>query len=259
MTITEFYDKIQKYAPIELSEKLCKKDGLYDNSGIIINAGEKEFTGAAFMLDLTLSGVEFADRNGCNLIVTHHPAIYSPIKSVDANSAIGKCIALGITVASMHLNLDCACRGTDYYFAKGLGGDNQLIAEDFGKKTGYGRLFAIKKSKLGELKERYKAEFNTERLEVYGNAERDINKIASFCGAGLDDGAIAAAEDFGADLIVSADVKHHDLLAATEKGFAVMNFTHYASENYGMKKICETFAKENKDEKIIFFGNAGLA
>ena len=260
MKIKEFYEELCKFAPLELSEKLCLKDGLYDNSGFIVTPkDDEELKGVCFMLDLSLGGADYAIKRGCNLIVTHHPAIYSPVKSIDVSSPLALCVQNGVSVISMHLNFDCAKRGIDYWLAKGLGADNQLIDEDFGDDTGYGRLFTRREATALEVAEEFKTEFNTERVLLYGNKDRKIRKIASFCGAGLDERAVEVATRFGADMVVSADIKHHVLLYASERGISVLSCTHYATENYGLKKIREIFAEKYSDEKIIFFDDERLS
>lgn len=260
MKITEFYKKLAEFAPLELSERLCVKDGLYDNSGYIIEPSEEdELKGVAFMLDLTLQGAKRATDCGCNFIITHHPAIYSPIKRIESGSALEFCVKNGVKVASMHLNFDCAEYGIDYWLAKGLGGDNQLIDEDFGENTGYGRLFERKETTILGILEEYKKEFKTDRVIFYGDASLPVKKIASFCGAGLDERAVDVAKNYGADLVVSADIKHHVLLYAIEKGLAVLSCTHYSTENYGMEKIKEIFTKKFKNENVIFVGDERLA
>ena len=260
MKIIEFYKKLCEFAPLSLSEKLCEKDGLYDNSGLIIAPSpEEELKGAAFMLDLTAKGAEKAVKSGCNFIVTHHPAIYSAIKSIDSSSALAYCIKNGVAVASMHLNFDCAERGIDYWLAKGLGGDNQLIDEDLGNNCGYGRLFKREETTASNLLNEYKKEFKTDRVTLYGNEGQKIKKVASFCGAGLDERAVEVAKDFGAEMVVSADIKHHVLLYAIESGLCVLSCTHYATENYGMERIAAGFIKKYKDENIIFFGDERLS
>ena len=83
----------------------------------------------------------------------------------------------------------------------------------------------------------------------YGNLEREINRAASFCGSGVDEGAIGfALNNAGgkADVIVSSDFKHHLITLALEEGLAVVILTHYASENYGFKKYYEKISRQIK-------------
>ncbi|MBQ7642654.1 MAG: Nif3-like dinuclear metal center hexameric protein [Clostridia bacterium] len=257
MKFDDFYSSLRSFAPLSLSDRLCEKEGLTDNSGIIIQP-EEEFDGVLFALDLTSGAVEKAAEEGIGLIVTHHPAIFRGIKSIERNSPLFECVKRGIGVVSFHLNTDCAERGTDYWFAQGLGAKNCDIIEDFGDGTGYGRVFAVEGVKAKEILSRYKKNFSTDKVWLYGDEDRTITKIATFCGAGLDENEVSKAVERGADMVASADVKHHVLLAALNAGLAVLSCTHYATENYGMKKICGIFAEKFKDEKIIFFDDERL-
>ncbi len=259
MKFSEFYSELCEFAPIELSRKLCEKDDVYDNSGIIVEPIKEDINGILFSLDLTEKSVKRGIEEGCDLIVTHHPAIYSPIKNLTVNSPVYTAIRSGIGVVSFHLNIDCAKEGTDYWFAEGLGGKNSKIYEDFGAGRGYGRASVVEKTTGRELLERYKRVFNTQNAWFYGDENKEITKIATFCGAGLDEGGIEFAIGEGAQAVASADIKHHVLLEALQSGLSVLSCAHYATENYGMKKIYGIFSRKFKDEKIIFFDDGRLS
>lgn len=70
-----------------------------------------------------------------------------------------------------------------------------------------------------------------------------MEKIASFCGGGADEQAVRFAVEKGADLIISADFKHHILALAREKGLSVIALTHYASENYGFYQFYKKISR----------------
>ena len=246
MKLSEVYEIANELAPKALSDEYCAKFGAYDNSGVLVDAGE-EVTGVLFSLDLSLAAIAKAIKTGANVIVTHHPAIYGTISDIriDDNSLLGKklvrCLRNGISVIAMHLNLDCAKGGTDESLAQGViiagGGESTGMQIMHALSCGgYGRAYALSGITLGELAENVKRELHTDRVTVYGAAERKIYRAASFCGAGVDEAAIAFARAQGADVIVSSDFKHHLLTLANESGLAVMVLTHYASENYGFEK-----------------------
>ena len=88
--------------------------------------------------------------------------------------------------------------------------------------------------------------FNTSKIIVYGDKNNQVSKVASFCGAGCDDYNMSFAADNGADVFVSADMKHHEILALTQRGIAVIVLTHYASENYGLNKIYQKIKDDIK-------------
>ena len=240
MKLTKIFAKLEEVAPVALSDEFCKNYGLYDNSGIILNSGN-DVCGALFALDLSESAVKEAVNRGFNLIVTHHPAIYGGISRIDQTcnaqaKAIAACIKNGISVISMHLNFDAAPEGIDYHLMRGLGGDKaEVLAPCTG--GGYGRVYETAPQKFDEYYKKAKKEFNSEKLIAYGNSSKQVKKVASFCGAGCDDKAIAFAVSHGADVFVSADMKHHEICALLGAGINVIHFTHYASENYGFNKI----------------------
>lgn len=250
MNFLEFYNEMLRLAPMEISDRFVG-EGAYDNSGIIIETGRDVKT-AVYCLDLTSRSVEFAISKNADIIVTHHPAIYRPIKNILVGSPLLTAANAGIGVISNHLNLDGAKKGIDYSLMRGLGGEIIGILDDFGNGEGYGRVGVFDKT-FGEIVENYKKEFGTEKAWAYGNADKHITKAASFCGAGLGDEEVEAAAKAGAELVVSADIPHHVLLHALERGLCVLSCTHYGTENYGMKKFAESCAAQFKNMKIYFF------
>ena len=244
MKINEALKILEEYAPLSLSDGLVKLIGGYDNVGIIAQV-EGDIKGILFTLDLTDESIDKAIETGANLIVTHHPAIYAPLTRLDYNkSPLLKCLNAKIGVISMHLNLDCAKNGIDYYLAKGLGATKQEIIYKVDKDCGYGRIFETSAT-LSQIKEKYENEFLTQKVMIFGDPEREIERVASYCGSGLDDTAIETITDV--DLYVSADIKHHIILSALKRGKCVMQVTHYSSEMYGFRE----FYKSVKDN---FYG-----
>ncbi len=249
MKINDAIKIFEDYAPKSLSDRFVKEFGAYDNVGVLIDC-DKEITGVLFSLDLTCEAVETAIKNNCNLIFTHHPAIYVPVKCVTSDMPIYKAINNSIGVISYHLNLDVAKFGIDYYLAKGLGGENAKILSTVEEGLGYGRTFTLDGVKFSEVVNRYKREFNSNRVITYGNLNEKIYKVSSFCGAGLDSDAIRLAED--SDLIISSDAKHHDIVNAIEKNKKLLIVTHYSSEIYGFKKVYENLSNSFEVKTILF-------
>ena len=97
-----------------------------------------------------------------------------------------------------------------------------------------------------EIIETYKQEFSSNKVMVYGNLDEKVYKMATFCGAGLDESELDLASD--SDLVLSADIKHHIILKALERGKKLIEVTHYSSEVYGFNKFYESV----KDKLEIF-------
>ena len=248
MKLDDFLAVLEKVGPLSLSDEFCKKHDAYDNSGIIIKSGE-EVNGAVFSLDLSHKTVERAKALGYNLIVTHHPAIFYPIRRLDAvtdpkGSAVPECIKNVISVISMHLNFDVAPQGIDYHLMKGLGGnDAQTLVQLSG--GAYGRIYEIKPQNFKEYFNAVKKTFSSERAICFGK-DKVIKRVASFCGAGCDDKAIEFAYKNKADVFVSGDICEHEIAALVANGINVIELTHYSSENYGFNKIYQSIKEKLK-------------
>ena len=255
MKSTDFYKVLDALAPKCISDEFCAKYGAYDNSGVLVDTGE-DITKALFSLDLSKATIERAKEVGANLIVTHHPAIYGKISDVKADTPLGNrlvdCIKNGMSVISMHLNVDCADGGIDESLAAAV----LNATATTGSKTtinhtlssgGYGRVYDIQPCLAGELAKGLSNELSSKKTLVY-NENKKVSRVASFCGAGGDEEGLRFALKEGADVMISSDFKHHVIAAAVEAGIAVIALTHYASENYGYKKYYEKFIGQTEVE-----------
>ena len=235
MELKEVFEKLETIAPVALSNEFCAKFKMYDNSGIIIDCKE-DIKGVLFSLDLSSKAIEEAKKKGFNLIITHHPAIFGGISRISADDLIGTCLKSGISVISMHLNFDAAPCGIDHHLMRGLGGEKAEILDGL-QNGGYGRVYRVKEVKFSELEIAVCKNFNTQRALFYGDKNKTVKKIASFCGAGCNNEAIEFARFGGADVFVSSDMKHHEIAKLIELGINVIHLTHYSAENYGFNKI----------------------
>ncbi len=240
MKLSEIYTKIDALYPKRLSDEYIEKYGGHDNSGILLDGG-KEITGAVFSLDLSMGAIQTAIEQGKNLIVTHHPAIFFPIANLRFDDALGRriltCAENGIGIISMHLNMDCASGGIDENLARAVGAKGDILITEPLEGCGYGRLFEVAPKTFSAFVSDIQRELSAQRAFAYGDLGREIQRAASFCGAGVDGAAIRRAKEYGAQAIVSADIKHNYICDALESGLNVVQLTHYASENYGFKKI----------------------
>ncbi len=234
MKLKEIYELADLLAPFALSREYCEKYDAYDNSGILIDFGD-EITSVLFSLDCSFAAVEEAKKAGAQLLFTHHPAIYLPIKSLGRENPVTACAKAGISLVSAHLNLDCAVGGIDDSLQEALGGECTEKWQTL-SSGGYGCISDLKESlSLKEFVKRAKEKLCARRVLVYG--DRPVGRVASFCGAGMEEESIRFALKKGADTLVSSDAKHHLLVSAIESGLNVVVFTHYAAENYGFRKF----------------------
>ena len=267
MKLCEVYKIIENVAPKSLSDFYCASYGAYDNSGVLVDVGE-DIRGVVFSLDFSWGAIDLAKKVGANLIVTHHPAIYGKIGDLRVNDfqpldeKLIVAIRNGISVVSMHLNLDVAAGGIDECLQCAVcgcdGAGTHLSIMHAVENAGYGRAYDVEETTLGALVDRLKTTLETQRVVVYGKENATVKRAASFCGAGGDEAAVQFAVTQGADVIVSADFKHHVIALALEKGLNVIALTHYASEQFGFyqfyKKISESCGLPcvyHKDEALL--------
>lgn len=241
MKLSELYAVIEAYAPKSLSDEYCKNYGLYDNSGILVDS-KKEVKKVLFALDFSKATLDYAEKFGADAIITHHPAIYNKIGNILPETVLGDklitAIQKGISVVSMHLNMDVTKGGIDEYLMLGIGGKDAVVCDSVKEGCAYGRAYVVKEQTLEELKTHIEREFTTTKVWAFGSGT--VKKVASFCGAGVSDDTVAFAQREGADVVVSSDIKHNYLVDMLDSGLSVVQLTHYASENYGFKKIFET-------------------
>lgn len=112
------------FAPLPL------QDG-FDNAGLQVGLTETEVTGVLLCLDVTEKIVDEAVALGCNLIVSHHPLIFSPLKKITGATYVERCVmkamAAGIAIYSAHTNIDNAIGGVNYRIAEKLGLKNLKV------------------------------------------------------------------------------------------------------------------------------------
>ena len=251
--LKEYLDGLEQFAPLSLSQKMIDK-GHYDNSGIIV-ANSNCVQKVLFSLDLTMESVNKAIELGCDTIVTHHPAIYLPIKQLDIegdNKALLKAVKNGLNVISMHLNLDITKRGIDYQLALSTGGNIVCNIEEVDGDCGYGKLVEVVEQEIEDFAKKLQKNLNTNKAIVYGSGK--INKVASFCGAGASSAVCVLkniALDF--DAVITSDIPHHNLLELLESGKKVVLIPHYVAENYGFEKFYEYACEKFKNAQSYYF------
>lgn len=242
--LKEYLKGLEGFAPLSLSLKMIQK-GHYDNSGIIV-ANHNEIKKVLFSLDLSLECVTRALELDCDTIITHHPAIYAPIKQIGfegENKALLVAIKKGLNVISMHLNLDVAKFGIDYQLAICMGGNLIGNVDDVDGDCGYGKLVEVDCQDIEQFTERLKKKLSSEKLIAYGNST--VNKIVTFCGAGGSDAVLATKDKkFEFDTVLTSDLAHHYLLELLENQKNVILIPHYVAESYGFEKFYE-YVRDN--------------
>ncbi len=218
----------------------------FDNVGLLIGDGNTEVTKALIALDCTDNAVKTAIENGCQLIITHHPIIFAPLKSILADSIPYKLIKNGISVISMHTNLDIAENsGVNTCLCDALGLENQKthIASD-----GYALRFGtVSPTSADDFARLIKSQLGGTVKYIDGGKE--IKSVLVCSGSGGD--FIYEAINGGFDALVTADIKHHHFLDAKHHGVSLFDGGHFNTEDVVIEPLKELLQKEFASTRFI--------
>ena len=222
--ISEIYSYIDSIAPFDTAMD-------FDNAGLLCGDMNGEVTRALVCLDITRAAVLEAESLGCELIISHHPIIFKPVKSVPCDSVPYMLAQRSISAICAHTNLDLSPVGTNAQLAKllGLGGTAFVDGEGL---------------VVGEVEEEMTAlefaRYIKERLGCgglrYTDSGKSVKTVAICTGAG---GDMVYAANGRADALITGEIKHHELIDADKAGLSVFDIGHYRSEFI----VCAPFAE----------------
>lgn len=207
----------------------------FDNVGLLAGRAEKEVERVYIALDATDAVIDRAAEAGADMLITHHPLIFSPLKKITDEDFISrrivKLIQNDISYYAMHTNYDVL--GMAELSEKILGiQDTEVLdvtMEKEGKPEGIGRVGKLEKTMtLEECCVYVKHKLNLGSLKVFGDMSAEVSRLAISPGSGKT--AVPAALAKGADVLVTGDIGHHDGLDAVEQGLAIIDAGHYGTE-----------------------------
>ena len=228
------YELINEFAPFETQES-------YDNSGFLIGNINDEVKNVLIALDATPQVIEEAKQKDVQLIITHHPLMFHAIKEIRSDdydgSLLVKFIGSGISLISAHTNLDQTRLSGGAAIASKLAlknirqgedrflflGDlaNSMNAKDLGKMIG---------DVLGT------------RLRCYGALDQVISTLA-IAGGAYDIGYTNAIS-YGAQALLTGEVRYHNAIAASQSDFVLFDGGHYHTEAPMMDELARYLQKE---------------
>lgn len=234
MTVKEIYDIIDGYAPFSTQES-------WDNSGLLAGCHSAQVTKALTALDITADVIREAAQLGAELIISHHPIIFHPLRmldtSPDAENPTAMLIRHGINAICTHTPFDMAPMGMNKGLYEllcqplGLSTASRPL-EDCGEGRSIGRIY-----ELGQpLTAREAAKCLKTALGCtcvrYTCGDNIIKSCAINSGSG--NSFVTLARELGADCLISGDLKHDALISARNMGFSVFDCGHYHTERIFM-------------------------
>ena len=203
----------------------------FDNIGLLVGSKNMQLQSILLALDITNNVIDEAIHLGANLIITHHPFIFSSIKNITTNSHVGrmaiKLIKNDIAVFTAHTNLDISSIGTNATLFDMLNLTNKrLILEEIG----LGLIGSTAPTTLEAYATYVRDLFKVESMRYIGEKNHKICTVGISTGA-FDRTIINIAKDKNCDVLITGDVKYHDAHEAIASGLALIDATHYATEN----------------------------
>ncbi len=221
----------------------------WDNSGLLVGDENREISKVVISVDVTDEVIDEAIREGADMIITHHPLIFSKINRVVATDLTGRRILRmaeqGICCYCMHTNFDVMGMADAAAEELGLIQSEVLMVtyEDEIAKEGIGRYGFLKDiCSLGELAELVKRNFMLEHVTVYGAKETEVAKAAISTGSGKS--MIKYALQTDCDVIITGDIDYHTALDSVAQGLCIIDAGHFGLEKLFIRYLKEYLLRE---------------
>ena len=234
MKVKAVYDFLDYIAPFSAAAE-------WDNTGLSVGSFNADVSKILVALDVTEDVINTALKLGAQLVVTHHPLIFSAPKAIVSESLLYKAISSGITFISAHTNLDKAFGGVNSQLALKVGIRDFYVSE-YDEFLNIGTLdTALSPSEFAALlKEKLGGSVR------YNDDGGTVKKIAFCSGAGGEYASLAAK--CGCDALLTGDASHHHFLDAKEAGISLFAAGHYETENpvteFLYAALCEQYTGE---------------
>jgi len=238
ITINDILKFTETFAPLNTQME-------FDNSGLLVGNGETKVTKAIVTLDITNKVVDEAISLGAELIISHHPVIFSPLKKIQREDAVYKLINYGIDALCLHTNLDLSPEfGVNTCLADAVGVKNYMFAE--GECLLIGELDNETETK--SFAEIVKKALNCNGVR-FTNGNKKIKTVAICTGSGGDYAPLA--KEYNADVLITGEIKHNQILVANKLDIAIIDGSHYRTEDIVIEPLCKKLADKFPDVKFI--------
>lgn len=237
MKCREIIEKLEQLYPPKFAAS-------WDNPGLQVGDREKEIQTVYLALDATDEVIEHAIQEKTDLLITHHPMIFSGLKSVTAEHFIGRrvmrMIQSGMCYYAIHTNYDVAKMAelsADYLELK----DTKILSVSYcegetGIQEGYGRVGDLaEEMTLEQCADAVKRAFSLREVKVFGDPCQKIRRAAILPGSGKS--MILDALKSKADVMITGDIDHHAGIDAVAQGLAIIDAGHYGTEHIFMEQM----------------------
>ena len=240
MLIREITDVIERFAPLAWQES-------YDNAGLIVGRPDNEVRKALLAVDVTDEVMAEAEREGCDLIITHHPIVFHALKRFNSANQVQRCveraIRSGIALYACHTNLDSAPEGMSWRLAEMLGVADLRVLQPSAAdaKVGFGVVGGLPGAVATvEFMRHIQRTLGVRVVRHSDIASPEVRRVAVCTGAGAS--MIGEARRAGADIYITADMKYNDFMTP-DKALTVADIGHFESEYCAIQILFDILSK----------------
>lgn len=250
MKCSEIIKQLEALAPVQYAEH-------WDNVGLLVGSDKNEINKIMVALDATDSVITQAVNEKVDLLITHHPMIFSAMKRITEEDFIGKkiieLIQHDISYYAMHTNCDVCVMNQIAADKIGLlqGEVLEPIKEnkELGILEGIGKYGVLKEAQtMEQLAKRVKEAFGIDSVRMTGEKDKKVKKVAISTGAGKS--LIPYALKAGVDVLVTGDIDHHVAIDARDQGLLLIDAGHFGTEHFMVDFISDyiekTFSMQGK-------------
>jgi len=242
MTNKDIFDFLRNKFPLENALD-------FDNVGFLIGDINDTVKGIVIALDCDIETVQFAVKRECNLIITHHPVIFDGLKKVVSGSVVFELIKNGISVISMHTNMDFADGGVNDALCSTLGYVNAVKVE--ASDGCMLRKCSIPPTTPYNLALTLKTALN-EAIR-YTESDRIIENVLICSGSGGD--FLSEAIKNNCQALITADVKHNVFIDSINYGISVFDAGHFATEDVIVEPLLKLLSQNFRGVKLLTYHN----
>lgn len=239
----------------------------WDNSGLNIGNLESEINNIMLTLEITSETVEEAIDKNIDLIISHHPFMFSKVNQILNQDLKGnliyKLIKNDINVYCMHTSYDVAENGLNDYFVKLMGYKADEILDPVGvtefcdastkttvtKEYGLGRIVRLENDlRALDFLQNLKASLRVENIRLVGDPMATIESFAVVTGSGAE--YFQMCKEKNVDLLITGDMKYHQAIDSKELGVMVADFGHFGTEDIFAESIIDFIKSISEDIKV---------
>lgn len=237
VTVADIMEIMEAIAPAHLAQQ-------WDNVGLQIGDPDWTVMSVGVALDPTLEVMRNAARSGTDLLITHHPLIFRPLKRIDLRFWQGSVIEMAlvhkIAIFTAHTNLDAAIGGVNDILAHRLGlvdvvsladGNAQEHSHDAAVKEapGLGRVGRLSHpASLDDFARFVRDRLGLDTVKLSGDSQLQVQRAAVCSGSGS--GLMKSFFASGAQVYISGDLHYHDAMDAVPAGLGLIDVGHFSSE-----------------------------